>query len=84
MWNTAFKNLERHGLLKRNISTQFFKGCLPQILLGPFLSTLPQMLLKLLIAHNIVKPNNENSSKKNSNEENTNQNIPTFDSNENE
>ena len=31
LWKTAFKNLKGYGLLK---------GCLPQILLGPFLNTL--------------------------------------------
>ena len=28
---------------------KFFKGCLPQILLGPFLNTLSQMLILLLL-----------------------------------
>ena len=36
---------------------KFLKGvfCFPQILLGPFLNTVYPILLKLLIAHNIVK-----------------------------
>ena len=29
--------------LKQTISLQFFEGCLPQILLGPFLNTLSHM-----------------------------------------
>ena len=28
---------------------KFFKGCLPQILLGPFLNTLPHIILLLLL-----------------------------------
>ena len=38
-----FKNLNGYGLLI--ISLQIFKGCLPQILPGPFLNTLSHMLL---------------------------------------
>ena len=30
--------------LRGVISLQIFKGCLPQILLGPFLNTLPHMM----------------------------------------
>ena len=31
---------------------KFFKGCLPQMLLGPFLNTLTQMIIRfLLIIH---------------------------------
>ena len=40
------------GLLAKGLSRpyhfNFFKGCLPQILLGPFLNTLTHLLLKLL------------------------------------
>ena len=32
-----------YGLPKQTISLQFFKGCLPQIVLGPFLNTLTYM-----------------------------------------
>ena len=39
------KNLKRNSLLRQTIALQFFKGCLPQILLGPFLNTLSQMCL---------------------------------------
>ena len=38
------KNLKWYGLPKQSISFQFFKGCLPQILLGPFLETLIQII----------------------------------------
>ena len=38
LWKTAFKKFEVHF--------NFFKGCLPQILIGLFLNTLTQMLLK--------------------------------------
>ena len=34
------KNLKRYGPLKQTRSLQFFKGCLPHILLGLFLNTL--------------------------------------------
>ena len=36
----ALKNLKGYDLLKQSITLQLFKGCLPQILLGPFLNTL--------------------------------------------
>ena len=39
------KNLNWHGLLNRPYHFKFFKGCLPQILLDPFLNTLSQMQL---------------------------------------
>ena len=32
------KNLKRNSLLRQTIALQFFKGCHPQILLGPFLN----------------------------------------------
>ena len=35
--------LKGYSLRKQIISLQFFKGCLPQILIGPFLNILPQM-----------------------------------------
>ena len=34
------KKFKRYGLLKQTIFLQIFKGCLPQILLGPFLNNL--------------------------------------------
>ena len=37
------KNLKWHGLPKQTISLQIFKDCLPQILLGLFSNTLPQI-----------------------------------------
>ena len=37
------KKLKRYGLLKQTIFLQIFKGCLPQILLGPFLNNLSHM-----------------------------------------
>ena len=40
------KNLE-----KQVISLQIFKGCLPQILLGPFMNTLSQNVLALSLIH---------------------------------
>ena len=40
-----FKNLKGYGLLSRPYHFKFFKGCLPQILLGPFLNTLSHMTL---------------------------------------
>ena len=50
LWKTAI-NLKEHGLLKHTISLRlypfkFFKGWLPQILLGPFLNTLSHMKLR--------------------------------------
>ena len=38
------KHLKGYGLLSRPYPFNFFKGCLPQILLGPLLNTLFQML----------------------------------------
>ena len=37
------KNLKEYGPLKQTIPLQIFKGCLPQISLGPFLNTLTRM-----------------------------------------
>ena len=53
MWKTAFKKfeviwsaLEDHIIcLRRPYHFKFFKGYLPQILLGPFLSTLSDMIV---------------------------------------
>ena len=42
LWKAAFKKFE-----KQAISLQIFKGCLPQILLGPFLNTLPHLCIWL-------------------------------------
>ena len=39
----SLKNLEGYGLFKGQ-PFKFFKGCLPQILLGPFLNTLSWMV----------------------------------------
>ena len=39
----SLKNLKSYGLPRQTISLQIFKGCFPQILLGPFLNTLTQM-----------------------------------------
>ena len=44
------KNLKRYGLLKMTIPLRiFYKGCLPQTLLGPFLNTLFHIILKILL-----------------------------------
>ena len=45
------KNLKGYGLLKRTNHFKFFKGCLPQILLGPFLNTLSCILSRALMAN---------------------------------
>ena len=34
MWNTTFKNLNGYCLLKQTTPFKFFKGCLPQTLIG--------------------------------------------------
>ena len=44
LWKTAFKNLKEYAL-GRPYTFKFFEGCLSQILLGPFLNTLSQMLV---------------------------------------
>ena len=41
----SLKNLKWTISLKQTISLQFFKGCLPQILLGPFLNTFYHMII---------------------------------------
>ena len=38
------KHLKGYGLFRQKISLQFFKGCLPQILLSPFLILFPKWL----------------------------------------
>ena len=43
LWKTAFKKFE--GIW----SAKFFKGCLPQILLGPLLNTLSHILFGLSV-----------------------------------
>ena len=56
MWDEVFKSgpskfcgrqplkyLKGYGLLSRPYPFKFFKGCLPQILLGPFLTILTQL-----------------------------------------
>ena len=41
------KSLKGYGLLKQTINPiKFFKGCLPQILLGPSLNTLSHIILR--------------------------------------
>ena len=35
--------------LKQTMPLQFFKGCLPQVLLGPFLNTLTYLCLKIIL-----------------------------------
>ena len=40
------KNLKGYGL-KQTISFEFFKGCIPQILFGPFLSILSHLSQQL-------------------------------------
>ena len=41
------KNLKCYGLLRQTISLKFFKGCLPQILLGPFLNNVIHLKLNI-------------------------------------
>ena len=48
MWKTTFKKIEVIWSVHRPYHFKFHKGCLPQILLGPFLNTLFQMFLDLL------------------------------------
>ena len=45
LWKTVFKNLWKTAFNRLSIPFpfKFFKGCLPQILLGPLLNTLSQM-----------------------------------------
>ena len=38
------KNLNWYGLLRHTISPQVFKGCVPQISLGPLLNNLPHIM----------------------------------------
>ena len=45
LWKTAFKKFEA---IWSAYHFKFFKGCLPQILLGPFLNTLSHTLLQML------------------------------------
>ena len=62
LWKTAFKYLKGYGLLQADHTLQvfsklkktilfqisyLFKGCLPQILLGLFLNTLPKIYHKI-------------------------------------
>ena len=42
----TLKNLKGYGLLKADyVPFKFFKGCLPQILLSPFLNTLSHVTI---------------------------------------
>ena len=43
-WKTAFKKFEAVVCLSRPYPSDFFKACLPKILLGSFLNILPDML----------------------------------------
>ena len=43
--------------LKQTIPLQIFKGCLPQILLGPFLNTLTHLVLLLVFAYYLKRQN---------------------------
>ena len=45
------QNLKRYGLLSRPYPFKFFKGCLPQILLGLLLNTLYQIISGLPDLH---------------------------------
>ena len=46
MWKTAFKKFKGvWSALGRTYPFKYFKGCLPQFLLGPFLNTLSQQIL---------------------------------------
>ena len=40
-WNKVFKNGPSKICGGQSLKAYIFKGCLPQILLGPFLNTLP-------------------------------------------
>ena len=44
MWRKVFKN---GPSIQQTISLQIFKDCLPLILLGPFMNTLPHVFLQL-------------------------------------
>ena len=41
------KKWKGYGLLSRPYCVKFFKGCLPQLLLGPFLNTLSHLFTSL-------------------------------------
>ena len=58
IWGKVFKNgpskicgrqplkyLKGYGMLQQTISLQIFKGCFPQIILGPFLNTFSHLWL---------------------------------------
>ena len=50
LWKPTFKNFERvWSALGRTYTIKLFKDCLSQILLGPSLNTLPNLLLSLKI-----------------------------------
>ena len=50
------KYFTRHKCLSRPYPFKFFKGCLSQILLGPFLNTLSQILSRDMIIFSIFQP----------------------------
>ena len=54
LWKTAFKKFEVTWSAKQTISLQIFKGCLPQILLGPFLNTFSYQFQRRENSYNIV------------------------------
>ena len=49
MWKTAFKKC-KGGM----VCFRFFKGCLPQVLLGPFLNTLSHIYRTIVLSKNIL------------------------------
>ena len=50
LWKPTFKKFEVvWSALGRTCTIKLFKDCLPQILLGPSLNTLPNLLLSLKI-----------------------------------
>ena len=61
MWKTAFQKFAVIWSACRPYHCRFFKGCLPQILLGPFMNTLTQFFSPLDMqnsktpAHKIVR-----------------------------
>ena len=45
IWDKVFKNGPSNFCVSRPYSFKFFKGCLPKILLGPFLNTLSHLIV---------------------------------------
>ena len=46
IWDKVFKNGPSEICLSRPYPFKFFKNCIPQIFLGPFLNTLSHMFFK--------------------------------------